>query len=291
MKEFGEDSAQARHEAAGIPPKYFNSIQGTDERDGSPLLNKSERLFGFHRAKLGGAPLYLFEGQGDVATAHHFGLKNSVGLGMSGLTERQLRLLLRYEVPHIVLCLDADAGGWRGIRQCVELMDRVRPPSWFLAEIMFLPVGADDPDAFIRAHGIEAFQQLPKWDLFTWKVHDLVTSRSSRQDLYNRLIQLAMQEPSPLRRWQMCQIIGPEIQVPANVAYAETFNREKKPIEPVLKLRVNPTGGVSLETPITEFLAKRPITLMDCYARIVVDTGKAKPDLADDRIYYPARTH
>jgi DNA primase len=117
VKQYGISSRQAFQEKSAIPPKYFNSVQGHESRDGAPILWKGRRLFGFHRVKLGGAPLFIFDGYADVATAHMHGIRNSVAVSSAGTTTDQLELILRYKIPHVVLCLDADEGGWRGIQR------------------------------------------------------------------------------------------------------------------------------------------------------------------------------
>ena len=197
----------------------------TSSRHGSPILWKGERLFGFHRSKMGGAPLFLVEGYADVATAHQAGIPNCVGVSSAGVTEKHLQLILKYKIPHVVLCLDADAGGWRGIKTFVDLLDRVKPPSWFLTEIMYIPAGEDDPDAFIRKYGPAAFQQLPKTDVFSWKLDQLVKKLASKQDLYNQIVELIRKEESPLRRFQMATIASAVLQLPAHVLYDEAAVR------------------------------------------------------------------
>jgi DNA primase len=222
-----------------------------------------KRLYGFHRAKLGGAPLFIFEGYADVTTAHMYGLSNSVAVSSAGTTTDQLELILRYKIPHVILCLDADEGGWKGIKTFVDTLERVKPPSWFLAEIMYIPAGEDDPDAYIRKYGVEAFKNLPRIDVFSWKVNHLVKTLASRQDLFNRLIQFVLMEPSPWKKFQMAITVSRYLQIPPQVIYDEALFRSGKHHSP---------------EPL-----QKPIKLIDCG----VSPPNSQPDLVDDLIAYP----
>ena len=289
IRKFGPGSPEVVRLKAAIPPKYFNSVQGTEKRDGSPLLHKAERLLGFHRAKMGGAPLYVVEGNADVATAHFYGIRNCVGVGSAGLTVKQLELILKYEIPHVVLCLDADEGGRRGIKTFVNVLDQVKPPAWFLAEIMYLPAGEDDPDAFIRKFGPAAFEQLPKVDIFTWKINQM-NSLTSSQDIANKVLQLIMDEASPYRRFRMSSIASPYLKVPASVIYDESYKRAGQPPAPVIRFHLK--GGILVPDPaIKELLSEQQhINLIDLRATITLGTKSDRPHLLDDRVYYPIRT-
>jgi DNA primase len=284
-REYGSQSPQATREKNSIPMKYFNSVQGNQERDGSPILRKGERLLGFHRAKLGGAPLYLVEGNADVATVQNAGVLNCAGLCSAGFTSKQLELILHYKIPHVVLCLDADEGGRRGVRTFLETLDRDKPPSWFLAEIMTIPAGEDDPDAFIPKYGIEAFHQLPRVDVFTWKLNQL-SQLPSPQDFANRVFQMLMEETSPFRRFQMAEKASKYLKSPAAVLYDESFARSGKPSDPAIRFRLQ--NGILVPDPPIEKIVASPIKMIDCRATIDLGTGP-KPGLEDDPIYYPTR--
>lgn len=92
-------------ERGGIP-KYLNSPQ-------SPLFDKSQTLFGLHRAareiRSGGVAVVV-EGYTDVIRAHRAGFGNVVASLGTAITEAQVKLLAGY-AQQVVLALDADAAG------------------------------------------------------------------------------------------------------------------------------------------------------------------------------------
>lgn len=289
-QKFGPASQEALREKNAVPPKYFNSVQGNETRNGSPILWKGERLFGFHKAKQGGAPLYLFEGYADVATAHHAGLTQCVGVSSAGVTVKHVELLIKYRVPHVVLCLDADQGGWKGIKTFVDVLDRMKPlPPWFMAEIMYIPAGQDDPDRFIRTYGPAAFEALPRVDIYTWKLQQMQSSLKSHQDFVNRTMQLMMEEPSPCKRYRMAITAGQFLKVPPLVLYDESYSRAGQAPAPTLQLRLK-DGQLISDTDIEKIFIGQPIKMMDMRVTIASGNGNGKADLVDDLIYYPVRT-
>lgn len=92
-------------EAGGIP-KYLNSPQ-------SPLFDKSQTLFGLHRAaremRSSGVAVVV-EGYTDVIRAHRAGFGNVVASLGTAITEAHVKILAGY-ASQVVLALDADAAG------------------------------------------------------------------------------------------------------------------------------------------------------------------------------------
>lgn len=130
--------------------KYINSPE-------TAIFKKSNVLFALDRAKkaiLREKAALLCEGQIDVIVCHEQGVDHAIAPLGTALTQQHVRLLRRY-TQSVLLCYDADKAGIaaseRGFRELVAEGMAVR--------VVELPEG-DDPDSFIKAHGVAAFREL-----------------------------------------------------------------------------------------------------------------------------------
>ena len=90
----------------GQQPKYLN----TSEND---VYHKGRQLFGIHLARAHAAKsgrIVVVEGYTDVLALHQAGIRESVAIMGTALTQEQLALLGR-AAPLVVLALDADRSG------------------------------------------------------------------------------------------------------------------------------------------------------------------------------------
>jgi len=139
-------------------PKYYNSV-----------YDKGKHLFGLNFAVEEIRRLnivYVFEGNADVITAHRLGITNAVGCQGTAFTKEHYALLSRY-TKNIVLVFDNDTGGTTAIgrfnKRSAEL--KSKDISSILNTknmdvrllIARLPVVKQDPDDFLRKHGMEKF--------------------------------------------------------------------------------------------------------------------------------------
>lgn len=189
------------------PSKYYN----TSEK--CPIYQKSKRLFNFNLAKKHTPPLYVFEGYSDVVTAYMAGLKNCVSIGSTAFSRDHLDLILTTDPPvkHIVFVLDADKAGNDGTKRFVELLEgAVGGHIGLRTEIIIMPEGSDDPDAYIRKFsnieaGARAFRELEKIDIFTWKLRQGIKSGQDPLALAETSIPLIVNESNFLIRMDMTQ--------------------------------------------------------------------------------------
>ncbi len=163
-------------------PKYLNSPD-------TVLFNKSETLYGLHKAKEGMRKFkyaLLVEGQMDLLLCHQEGFDNAVATSGTSLTERHLQILRRY-TNNLMLVYDADQAG---------LKATVR--AWMLAlaqglevKVAVLPRGEDpaslllsDKQAFMKAlkHAMHVIDYVLS--------HSDVRSRSGKKDSLEKLIPL-----------------------------------------------------------------------------------------------------
>jgi DNA primase len=128
-------------------PKYYNSAE-------TALFSKSELLYGLDRARraIGQAGyVAVVEGYTDVLMAHQFGVEQVVATMGTALNERHIRQLRQY-APRVVLVFDADAGGFKGVDNALEIF----AGQGIELAVATLPDGLDPCDLLLR-DGPEAF--------------------------------------------------------------------------------------------------------------------------------------
>jgi DNA primase len=130
------------------PPKYLNSSDGE-------LYHKRRVLFGIDLARAAAAraaSVILVEGYTDVLALHQAGMRNTVGIMGTSLTEEQVAELERLvgSAGVLELCLDADRAGQEAMLRAAQLADRRR----LKLRVVELPEG-QDPAALIQQEGEE----------------------------------------------------------------------------------------------------------------------------------------
>lgn len=135
-------------------PKYLNSPETT-------VYTKGRNLFGLVHSKneirnLGFA--ILVEGYLDYIIPFQAGVHNIVASLGTALTDNQVRLLRRYmDQPQIVVNFDPDSAGQAATMRSIDVL----LAEGFKVNILRVPT-KQDPDAFVRAHGIDRFRELLK---------------------------------------------------------------------------------------------------------------------------------
>ncbi len=134
----------------GQEPKYLNSPE-------TPLYTKGRQLYGLWQAKDAMVKRKLavvVEGYFDGVLLWQAGIAHVVSPSGTAFTPEQAKLLARY-TDQVILAFDADAAGetaaLRGMDVLVE--------AGFQVSVAQLPAGVD-PDEFVRAYGLKAFEGL-----------------------------------------------------------------------------------------------------------------------------------
>lgn len=131
-------------------PKYLNSAD-------SPAFNKGRLLYGLNWARNAirrKDRSILVEGYFDLVRAVLAGFDEAVAPLGTALTSEQAALLVRYS-KNVFLAYDADKAGRKATFRAADELLRCGAA----VRVVQLPVGLD-PDAFLRQHGSEAFEQL-----------------------------------------------------------------------------------------------------------------------------------
>lgn len=135
-------------------PKYLNSPETT-------VYTKGRNLFGLAHSKneirnLGFA--ILVEGYLDYIIPFQEGVHNIVASLGTALTDGQVRLLRRYmDQPQIVVNFDPDSAGQAATMRSIDVL----LAEGFKVNILAMPTD-QDPDDFVRAHGVARFRELLK---------------------------------------------------------------------------------------------------------------------------------
>ena len=131
-------------------PKYLNSSD-------SPIYRKGRHLFGADVARAPAAKagsVVVAEGYTDVIAMHQAGLRNTVGLMGTALTDDQVGELARL-APTVQLALDADRAGHEAMLRAAHVAAARR----LELRVVRLPAGTD-PAELVRRQGARAMQRL-----------------------------------------------------------------------------------------------------------------------------------
>jgi DNA primase catalytic core len=138
--------------------------KGTPKYKYSHGLQKDAGLIGFTSVR-GSHEVLLVEGVLDALYLNTKGFK-AVAVGGASLSREQARALEVTGTKEILLALDSDEAGQKG----TEAIIRGHQASNLRLYVVSLPDGFKDPDALVRAEGIEALQSFiqvaerwPKW--------------------------------------------------------------------------------------------------------------------------------
>ncbi|MEZ5406166.1 MAG: DNA primase [Verrucomicrobiia bacterium] len=159
--------------------KYINSPE-------TLIFTKGKVLFGLYhhkRSLLDKRQALVCEGQLDLITCHQAGIRNLVASQGTAFTEAQARLLKRY-TDEVVLCFDSDSAGRLAIIRSLPTLLEVQLP----VRILQIPDKSDrsknDPDSFVRDHGVQAFEKLIQDapDFWNYFLQNLVQTHSPQTE-------------------------------------------------------------------------------------------------------------
>ncbi len=128
-------------------PKYLNSPE-------TIIFDKSRNLYGLNFARTSKQRyLLVCEGYMDVIAMHQAGFTNAVASLGTALTSQHASLLKRY-TDEVILTYDSDDAGVRAALRAIPLLKEAGVSTRVLHMDPY-----KDPDEFIKALGVEAFQQ------------------------------------------------------------------------------------------------------------------------------------
>jgi hypothetical protein len=216
--EHGRDSREAKDLRDAVPQKFVNSKM-VDSKTGAiknPIYQKGRRLLGIHTRKQSKS-IYIFEGNADVVTAFNAGLHNSAGVCSNKFTKEHLDLVLELSINHLIFVMDGDKGGREGVASFLKLIEtELSNRPGFRIELLLLENG-DDPDSFIRAHGLSAFTSLKKTSLFYWKMKQAIDGHEDKLTVADEGVGLIVNETDPIQRFAMTEQLAVVTALPYEV--------------------------------------------------------------------------
>lgn len=189
-------------EVTGIKPgPKYNNQRTTGLK--CNIFQKGSRLYGIDSAIKSTPPLYLFEGQADVLTARHHGLRNCVAIAGGDLGVEHIHLLQKLDIRDIIIAFDGDQPGQKKNMIGVERFSGFRDMK---VRVLALPE-SEDPDSFIRRYGVEKFKSLPILGSFEYRLTKF-PSETPPEYICEVMIPLIVNEVSAVRKDQFCKILA-----------------------------------------------------------------------------------
>lgn len=179
-------------------PKYLNSPE-------TSLFHKGTMLFNQHMARKdirSTRSVVLLEGYMDVMTAWQAGVKNALASLGTAFTPEQAGLIKRM-AERVIIAYDGDSAG---LHAAVRALDVVEPLQLDV-RVAVIPGGLD-PDDFVRAHGVQAFQSILKVEALApvqFRLRHLrnaadLQSAAGRNQFLRQALELLSRQASPLEQ-------------------------------------------------------------------------------------------
>lgn len=205
-------------------PKYLNSRE-------SPAFTKGRLLYALGPAREAiqeAGEALVVEGYMDALAAHQFGFNNTVASLGTALTGDQVALLRRF-APKVVLVYDADRAGETATERGLRLCEEAELP----ARVAVLPKG-QDPDAYLRTRGPEAFGRLVAgaFPMFEYRVesasrrHDPGT-REGKVALIDEVLSVIQSVANPVRAAEYLRALAEQFGLPEDALRQRLRTRKR----------------------------------------------------------------
>jgi DNA primase len=231
VEQFGDGSREATDAKRAMPTKFVNSAASMTLKDGTVLqknhiYRKGERLFALNVARKYAPPLFIFEGYGDGATAQDKGLHNACAIGALAFTKEHLETLLRMGIDHLIFVFDGDKAGGKGTKAAIEKVEAIIKQNVGLkVQVILIPEEDDDPDLFIRRHGLDSFLNLERIDIFSWKMMNLVAEGGDPDQIFEDSVGLILNEVNHRLQFRMAQSLAAATGIPEAIVCSEVERR------------------------------------------------------------------
>jgi DNA primase len=237
-------------------PKYVNSPE-------SHLFHKREQLFGADVARAPAAKagsVVVAEGYTDVIAMHQAGIRNSVAIMGTAMTEEQLAGLARL-APVMRLALDSDSAGKEAMLRTARLAKNRRVE----IEVVALVAGEDPADLLRRAGGEELVKRIAEAVPFVrFSVHraietgDLDDARGKDQILA-QISAMWKLVPSGVEHEELVRTISNRLDLPPDLVAGE-LNRRSAAAPAETRPASAPAGGGDAAPRVATALGRRERT-------------------------------
>ena len=180
-------------------PKFLSTpTDGLKHR----IFPKGETLYGLNWARKAiapGKPIYIFEGYGDVVSAHLAGLKNCCAVMGDFLTSAQVDLIRKTGYRSLVLALDFDEAGRSGIERA--LFGPLAEARDLHISVLECPEGNEkDPGELIKSSGLAGLMKLEAPSSFSWLLGRRLKQEVSGPQLAQEMVGTIAAEPNAITR-------------------------------------------------------------------------------------------
>ncbi len=219
--------------------KYVNTKE-------TPIFEKGKSLYHYHIARKEcreEKSVIVMEGFMDVIRASTIGVRNTVALMGTALTENAINLIKRLS-PNIILCLDGDDPGRNAALKNGELFLK----NGIECKIVTLP-NPDDPDSFIIREGKEAFQKyiekaipFSEYKIKHMKEHVNLKSTEEVADYINNVLKEMTKVEDPIRVEIVLKSLAKEFNIGYNTLEKRFLSlkeneKEQKPLHEDVKVK------------------------------------------------------
>lgn len=234
-------------------PKYLNSPD-------TPLFNKSEVLYGYHKAKnviRQKKFTLLVEGQMDLLMCHQAGLDQAVATSGTALTEGQLAIIKRFS-SNLMIAYDGDKAGINASKRAFTLALTLG----FDVKVAPLPIGLD-PAEMIKKDS-EEFKLLLR---NSQHIIDFTLDGIMKKGLKDRVLLKEVKESvlpyvnatsSPVERAYFISRIAEKIHIPEDAVREELVLLSEAPTSPYTESGIG-LRGTSLENSTPKLSKKEEI--------------------------------
>jgi DNA primase catalytic core len=230
--------------------KYKNS-------GASCLFAKGHYLYGIDGAAEDTSKMvFVFEGQADVVSYRlRLGRHNCVAVGGTAFGEHHVALMRDLGLNKICLCLDGDDVGRK---KTAEIVAAFGGNPGLSVDVITLPAMADakDVDAFLRKYGRDGWDETveQRKTAFAWRLCHR-TADEPVDKFVSEQIGTIINEPSPIKSWQMIEELARETDYPIEVIRSQVdyqkdvsrseMEQQKKALaeQAAKKLQANPMEG------------------------------------------------
>lgn len=200
-------------------PDDANSVKYINTSAKCPIYEKSKRLSGIHLVKRDSGPVIITEGCADAEGMTQRGIPNAVGICGTGFTDFHVAELARMGMTNLLLAMDGDRAGIQATEKIIEKCSEHRD---FSIKVVNFPNG-QDPDSFLKEHGIEEYNRLRIWTAFEWKL-ETYDSGIETSLIRKEIIPIIANEISPIEREKMIDILSEKIDISFDAIAEEVQN-------------------------------------------------------------------
>lgn len=205
-------------------PTYLNSKE-------TPAFVKGRTLYALGWAREAireSGEVLVVEGYMDALACHQFGFRHAVASLGTALTADHVALLRRF-ASRVVLIYDSDQAGEAATERGLLLFEEAEVS----ARVAVLPTG-EDPDAFIKKRGPEAFGRLltEALPMFEYRVeaalrrHD-ASSREGKVALVDEVLTVIQSVANPVRRAEYLRALAGRFDVPEDALRQRLRTRQR----------------------------------------------------------------